>query len=312
MPDRTFTGPPVEELPSLSAALVEEVDRLLSSPRWRLLMHSSTVSHHIHAAASLRHVAVLLTDVADAVEAHREIAVRVLGRAHIEAWLIGMYVVVYGDDAIADIEAGYVRAISAQHKRLAEHDERRRAELADAKRRNKAIRSQNRNRRRWNDAHPDDVPKPFTEEVPLPSRPSMDIDLHSALADGAPDLGDPPPLALAGVAARLAEHARTEEGPDAVLDVVYDLGYRGLSSLGAHPTLWVLNAYLDFKPTGAMVGTIATINARSMADAILDSAVHMTAVLTLKVIGLRADDAPVAQSIVARYAYETVDGTSAP
>ena len=146
-------GPAADELPVLAAALVKEVDEVLSAPRWRLFRSSSNAVHHAHAAAALRHVVALLADVVQAVDRRREAALRVLGRAHLEAWLVGMYVMAYGDDALADIEAGYEKAISSQHTRLAEYDETLRQEIAKTKRRNKRIRSDNRDLQSWNEAH---------------------------------------------------------------------------------------------------------------------------------------------------------------
>lgn len=305
MTDRKLTGPPVDELPALAAALADEVDELLSSPRWRLLRQSSTVSHHAHAAAALRHVTALLVDVVDATGRRREAALRVLGRAHLEAWLVGMYVMAFGEDALTDIEAGYAKAISVQHNRLAEYDDRRRREIKEAKARNKRIRAANRDRERWNEAHPDAAPKPLVEEVPVPMRTAVDLDLHRTLGGRASD-DEVSPLALAGIVERLNEYGRATEGPDAVFDMVYDLGYRGLSTLGAHPTLWVLNTYLDYTETSTMVATVGQMRAGSMGESVLNTAVMLTAALSEKVIGLKGDEAPVAESVSARYRLEAV------
>ncbi len=305
MTDWKLSGPPADELPALATALVEEVDMLLSSPRWRLLRQSSTISHHAHAAAALRHAAALLIDVVDAAERGREAALRVLGRAHLEAWLVGMYVMAFGDEALADIEAGYIKAISAQHNRLADYDEQLQREIKKAKAQNKRIRAANKHAERWNEAHPHEEPKPLVEEVPVPMRTAVDLDLERALGGGAP-AEEVSPLALAGIVARLNEYGRAQEGPDAVFDMVYDLGYRGLSTLGAHPTLWVLNAYLDFSETSTMVGTVAQMGAASMAGAVLNTAVMLTAALSEKVIALKGDEAPIASSVSARYRIEEV------
>lgn len=136
-------------------------------------------------------------------------------------------------------------------------------------------------------------------------RAAVDLDLERALDGGAPT-DEVSPLALAGIVARLNEYGRAQEGADAVFDMVYDLGYRGLSTLGAHPTLWVLNAYLDFSETSTMVGTVAEMRAASMAGPVLNTAVMLTAALSEKVIALKGDEAPVASSVSARYRIEEV------
>ncbi len=206
----------------------------------------------------------------------------------------------YGEDALADIQAGYAKAISAQHTRLGEYDESLRQEIAKAKRKNKRIRARNRELQRWNEAHPE-AAKPLIDELPVPRRTAVGLDLAAALAEGAADKDEIPPLALTGIVARLNEYGRAHEGPDAVFDMVYDLGYRELSTLGAHPTLWVLNAYLDYTERSTMVGTVAAMRAASMGEPVLGTAVMLTAALAEEVIGLKGDEAPTAASISARY-----------
>jgi hypothetical protein len=305
MTDRKLSGPPADELPALAAALVEEVNMLLSSPRWRLLRQSSTVNHHAHAAAALRHVGALLIDIVEAAKRRREAALRVLSRAHLEAWIVGMYVMAFGDEALADIEAGYVKAISAQQNRLADYNKQLQRDIKKAKAQNKRIRAANKHAERWNEAHPHEEPKPLVEEVPVPMRTAVDLDLDRALGGGAP-ADEVSPLALAGIVARLNQYGRAQEGPDAVFDMVYDLGYRGLSTLGAHSTLWVLKAYLDFSERSTMVGTVAQMAAPSMAGSALNTGVMLTAALSQKVIALKGDEAPVASSVSARYRIEEV------
>ncbi len=265
MTHRKLSGPPAGELPALAAALAEEVDILLSSPRWRLLRQSSTVSHHMRAAAALRHVAALLIDVVDVAERGREAALRVLGRAHLEAWLVGMYVMAFGDEVLADIETGYVKAISAHTTASPTMTSSFNGRSTRRKAQNKRIRAANKHAERWNEAHPHEEPKPLVEEVPVPMRTAVDLDLERARGVDARAEESRRSRSLESSRAS-NEYGRAQEGPDAVFDMVYDLGYRGLSTLGAHPTLWVLNAYLDFSETSTMVGTVAQMVPRRWLD----------------------------------------------
>ena len=301
MDERRTIGPATDELPALVAGLAKEVDDLLSSPRWRLVLTSSTVAHHVHAAAGLRHVVALLEDVANAVARRREAAIRILGRAHLEAWLVALYVTVYGDDALADIQARYTKAISSQHTRLAEYDESLTREIAKINEKNQRIQDRNRHLQRWNEAHPGEPSKALTDEMPLPRRTAVALDLAAAIDDGPADDDQPPPLPLAAIVARLNEYGRAQEGPDAVLDMVYDLGYRGLSTLGAHPTLWVLDAYVDHTERSTMVSTVPEMRAVSMGRPVLNTAVMLTAALIQKVMDLKGHEAPMASSVSARY-----------
>jgi hypothetical protein len=103
--------PPEDELPRLAQALLAEIAAVLATDRWVLLRTASTTNRKIHSAATLRHVCTLLEDIADVVEKGREAALRVLGRAHLEAWLIGMYIAFGGDEAVVEMASGYRRGI---------------------------------------------------------------------------------------------------------------------------------------------------------------------------------------------------------
>lgn len=235
-------GPPEEELVSLARELSCEIEQELESDRWALIRTSSKVGHHGYAAAALRHVVTLLVDIVGAVEGQREAAAIILGRAHLEAWFIGTYLTLVGDSAVDRLYAGDAHSRAAQHKQLAESDRQLNEEIQSLERRNETIRSSNEGKRSWNAAHPDREPKALEPELPVPRRPPLNLDFQGDPTVGEDDLDlpAPEPLKVIDIARTLTKHARENEGLDGSLVLVYDLAYRGLSTLGAHPTMGVL------------------------------------------------------------------------
>jgi hypothetical protein len=152
----------------------------------------------------------------------------------------------------------------------------------------------------WNHNHPE-AQKPMLETVPMPTRTPVALDLVAALGD--PERGEVQvsPLALAAVVARLKVLCATDEGGDAGFDMAYDLAYRGLSNLGAHPTLWVIKQYLDMNKHGLGVRTSKMMRAESLAAPIFNTAVMQTALLAQQVLRMQDGATPVADSILDRY-----------
>ncbi len=290
-------GPDTSELPKLVDDLLTEVDGALSAPGWVLVKSASRANLHVHAAAALRHVCGLLGEVLPAAVGHREIALRVLGRAHLEAWFVGMYIAMGGAEALADVASDYQYSMKAQHRDLLAYNERLKRDREEAAGSNRKIGKINDGIRIWNAAHPA-IQKPLVDTEPVPTSNPIEQDLLSALSS---DAGDISRMALPAVIARLNELASSEEGVKGGFDAAYALAYRGLSSLGAHPTLWVLNSYIDSPVRSIMLRTSRTMSAPSMADAVLHTALLQTAALTQRVLGLRNTPAPVADAVAGRY-----------
>jgi hypothetical protein len=80
--------------------LLGEVDEAFSSDRWAILdsgrQHSTWL---LYDGAALRHCCRLLYEIEVAAAAGLELPVRMLGRAHMEAWLVGLYIHFGGHEA---------------------------------------------------------------------------------------------------------------------------------------------------------------------------------------------------------------------
>lgn len=66
---------------------------------------SESARHRLYDAAALRHTCSLLRSIARSALDEDEFAIRILGRAHVEAWLTGIYLHFGGNAAIERIAA---------------------------------------------------------------------------------------------------------------------------------------------------------------------------------------------------------------
>jgi hypothetical protein len=88
------------------ARLLLEADAALSADRWAIINNGSPrTRHRLYDAAALRHTCSLLRSIARAALDEDELAVRILSRAHVEAWLTGIYLHFGGNAAVEGVAA---------------------------------------------------------------------------------------------------------------------------------------------------------------------------------------------------------------
>lgn len=91
-------------LGSATTMLSVEVDEILASNHWAIInTGSDTTQHRLYDAAALRHTCDVPASIMRSTEAADELAVRTLGRAHVEAWLTAVYLHFGGHDALQRI-----------------------------------------------------------------------------------------------------------------------------------------------------------------------------------------------------------------
>lgn len=258
-----------------------------------------------YAGAALWHCCVLLERMEEAHARGDELVGRILSRALVESWFVGLYLHYGKAEALDAVAAGYRDGLIKQHQAIAEHDDRIRRRRREATKRNKAIARENANFVAWNTAHPDLPPKRLYEPAPVPTEQTIDFDSKPAIARLAHI--DPQRLPVSTIVARLAGYTKGTED-ETTFSVAYDLTYRGLSGLGAHPTLWVLNSYLDNRAgTGIMIRIRDETGADPLAQPNLDSGLLLVSGLSARLLGAHGVDTPIADSLVARY---NLDGVS--
>ena len=236
------TGPPnTEELDDLIASVIAESRDAFKSDRWTLLPNDGTIVA-AHAAAGLAHCCVLAEELVVAHARGQEMVGRLLARALFETWIVSYYIQLGGTDALTAIAGDYVYSRTSASVSLARHDEELAQRRKEARRRNRRIDKANRNIATWNDQHPHEPPKPLHQRLLEPVGVAAGVtadEWRSRLPNVTPSR-----LPLIEIVKRLAPITRAR-GYEETYEAAYHLAYRSLSSLGAHPSLFVLDSYLD-------------------------------------------------------------------
>jgi hypothetical protein len=240
------------QLTADTARLLLEADDALSADRWAIINNGSpSTRHRLYDAAALRHTCSLLRSIARAALDEDELAVRILGRAHIEAWLTGIYLHFGGNAAIERVAADTRNETEITDAAIKRYDKELHEAKKTARRRARKTRADNTGKAQWNAQHPDQPPKPFLDEPYVPQQPAAGIDLSTRIADFTGVAGHG--LSLSEVADTLTklgpEHGFAREN----FTQVY-LYYRLMSAASVHPTLHVYDSYFE-PPRGHFVHT---------------------------------------------------------
>lgn len=266
------------------AAMSIEVDEALRSNRFALVLRNEDTVAELEAAAALRHACNLATSVIRAHQAGEEMAGRILARAIFETWLVGLYLHFGRGEAASHLARARAAALSRWQRASNERDTQIRLMRKKLRKRNKAIASNNRHLEVWNAAHPDDL-KPLEPLLAEPQQELIELRLRGAnpnlvfANDSDLNYSD-----LVSKVHRLSAAAGEEHDPA----VVYSYVYRGLSNLGAHPTVDVLDNYIDDRRGQGVFARVAReFQLASLATANAATAFLLTADLAMKVLGRR-------------------------
>lgn len=235
--------------------LLDEVDSGLSSNHWLIIDNGSEQTRYrLYLAAALRHTCDVLASIVIAAQAGDELAVRILGRAHVEAWLTAVYLRFGEYEALERIAADTLNDTQLANDAIKRFD----SELAEAKKKAenklKKVRATNEGISLWNAQHPDEPPKPLIPEPHIPTQPMAGIDLSPRIADFA-NLArlQAQSLPLSVIADRLTKLGPEKGFAYENFTQVY-LYYRLMSGASAHPTLHLYDAYFE-PPSGHFVHT---------------------------------------------------------
>ena len=93
-----------EELSDGIARLVDEVDGEFATDRWAIVdARTDRAKWRLYDGAALRHYCRLLREMEIAARLDQEFSVRLLHRAHLEAWLTGLYIHYGGIEAVTRV-----------------------------------------------------------------------------------------------------------------------------------------------------------------------------------------------------------------
>jgi hypothetical protein len=285
------------QLAADTARLLLEADTALSADRWAIINNgSASTGHRLYDAAALRHTCALLRSIARAAPDEDELAVRILGRAHVEAWLTGIYLHFGGNAAIERIAADTLKETKITDGAIKQYDKELKETKRKARRRARKTRTDNAGKAQWNVQHPEQTPKPFLDEPYVPQQPEAGVDLSTRIAD------------FAGIQAhrlRLSEvtDALTKLGPEhgfarENFTQVY-LYYRLMSGASVHPTLHVYDSYFE-RPRGYFVHTTELPTGDSVILPTWTTALYATALHVGWVLHDAGQLCPVADELRAR------------
>lgn len=289
------------EIATRTAALLAEVDAMLSSDRWAIL-HRDQLSNHsvwlLYDAAALRHCCKLLSEIEVAAQLEQELTVRILGRVHLEAWLTALYLHFGEDAALTRIAEDTLDQLQKTDQEAKQLDVGLATETKSAKKRLVKVKKANEGIAHWNETNSDKSPKAFHKEPYVPQRRKTGLDLSSRIVDF--DGYQAQALPVSELVDALTKLSVEKGFGQESFRPIY-LIYRFLSAGASHPTLHVYDSY--FVPPRAPGGFIRTAPmplGLSQIDAVRATTLYGTAYLANHVLGQLNCETPVADSILTR------------
>ena len=286
--------PPVtpEELSDSAVRLLEEVNETLATNRWAILDRGTEhIKWLLYGATALRHCCRLLYEMEVAASTDQEFSVRLLGRAHLETWLVGLYIHYGRFEALKRVAQDTRYGLEATTNDAAEFDRWLKTERKAARESVRKVERANKGIQRWNEENPDKPTKPLLGAAYIPRLQPSGIDFSDRIA---------------GFGSYEARSLPVSEVVDALTKLGVEKGfgnenfrplyliYRVLSSIGTHPTMNVFDAY--FVPGNFIRVAPAPINGSAI-DSTRATALHATAFLTSAVLGDQGSPTPIADEI---------------
>jgi hypothetical protein len=294
----------LDELTKSVRLLREELEGALSQDDWVLVPQWSILSS-AYAGAALSHCAVLLAGMDDARLSGQalggsapgaEMMTRLGIRSLIESWLVGLFLVYGGDEALDWLAASYQAAIEKTVRAIHAYNDTVKAAAGKARKRNRKLGALNDKRVLRNEIHPQEPPLSLYKEVTVPWRQPMDVDLSAALAGAQSDV-PPEETPLSALADRVDQLA-DERGDRVTARAIYEAAYRVTSTFAAHTTLGLLDSYLSHN-VGWFVRLTTKPSTPSTAESTTRSGLVLTAMLARRTLAMRGSPSPIASAIEA-------------
>ena len=293
---RQSEAPSSAELTDGINRLTAEVDSVLSTDRWAILdsgrEHAAWL---LYDAASLRHCCQLLREIEVAAQSAQELTVRVLGRTHLEAWLVAVYLHFGGYEALTRIAQDSRYQLEMLNQEARQFDTWLATTKKATKKRVEKVKAANEGIAHWNVENPDKPAKALHDEPYVPQLSKTGVDLSAQISELDPQGSQPLPISE-------IVDTLTKLGPEKGFGresfrAIYVL-YRVLSSVAPHPTLNVYDSYFEqpHKP-GGFIRVASMPAGNSLADATRITALYSTAFLAGYVLGDAGCNTPVANEL---------------
>lgn len=228
-----------------AAALTKRIRSLFEHDRCALAPQGMETLRPLFVLAAASQCCVFVDRIASERAAGDEMVGRVMARAHVEAWLHGMYVHLGGMDQLREVVGAYKWSLERYERALARLD----IEIATDEGDPMAL----------------DLSPLLSQFGDVEAR-ELKIDIlakrvHREMKKREPD-------AVEGA------------GRQAAATVVYDLVYRSLSTFGAHPNYWTIDSYIA--QPGWFLQVSPRSSRPTMLNGILHTAILLTADLALR------------------------------
>jgi hypothetical protein len=226
-------SPTSEELSDGIVRLVDEVDRELATDRWAIIdARTDHVKWRLYDGAALRQCCRLLWEMEIAARSDQEFSVRLLHRAHLEAWLTGLYIHYGGFEAVTRVAQDTRHGLEAANNEAAAFDQWLVGERRSACRSSRKVQRTNDGIQKWNEANPQLPAKPLNVAPHIPQLQATGVDLGDRIAD----FGgyEARPLPVSDLVDLLTKLGMEKGFGNESLRPIY-LIYRVLSAIGTHP-----------------------------------------------------------------------------
>lgn len=272
--------------------LLREVDEAFDSDKWAILdCGREHVTWLLYDGAALRHCCRLLYEIEVAAAACLELSVRLLGRAHLEAWLVALYVHFGGYEALCKVAQDARHRLEGIDLEAKQFDEWLAAEKRAAHKSGKKVAKTNRGIAQRNESNPDAPAKPLLDEPYVPRLSPAGLDL-SNLVEGF-GLHEAQGLSVSEIVDTLTKWGPEKGFSRESFRPIY-LIYRTMSAIGTHTNMHILDAY--FVP-GGFVRIDPMPNNGSASDSVRVTSLYGTAFLAGRVLGECGIATPAADEI---------------
>ncbi len=284
-----------QELIGLGENLISEISGELSSNRWAIWNGGSKNQKYlIYSAASLRNCAKLLEELLAAATDSREMTLRIVGRAHIEAFIYSLYLHQGGYEALLRIMANAKSLNIRLANDLEEWNQWLTSERSRTKKRLRRIRKHNENLKLRNQILDESHQLHLVDEPHLPRANFAQIDLD-VIRESPKDV-NPQVLSVIDVIHLLSGLGATKGFSKESFIPIYHV-YRVLSSVGPHPTPYVFDAYIMSQFDAAFIRTVSSPKPPSSVNQTLVNALFSTALLSEWILNADEEHAPVSRAI---------------
>ncbi|MFE3527009.1 hypothetical protein ACFXOD_36645 [Streptomyces sp. NPDC059161] len=288
---RPLTSDDVSELVPL---LLAEVEQAFGSSRWALVNSGTErVKRRVYAGAALSHCCRLLAEMETAARAHQEIAARLLFRAHLETWVVCLYIHFGGHQALERLARAEVLYLEGLQQEADTIDATLAAARKEARIRRKRVEKENGHKAQWNAANPTEVAKNLTELPHAPQLKPLSLDRSETIAEFGTLTAQK--LTVSEMVDALTKWGPTRGFATEPLRILY-LYYRHMSGLGTHTTMSVLEEYVPRQPSDSFV-KVKGSPSLEIAGQLPSMALYATADAVQRVLGAQGCDTPIADRI---------------